>query len=279
MAPADSPSSPEPLARAPAGEPPPEEADRVPRRIEEIVQRTQRSVLEGFEGILARQVAALVEHTRRSAQATEEVLSKHADLLMARLKAALRETAEELRQRQLESVLQRLKETALAALEEARQKHVSPLLAQVQEVLGEALRRQVDQVADRVRQELRDGSASFKDYTDQLVVKMRETVAEPMARALRVQVPEYARRAGGRVLDYALAATLFCVAAVLLPVGAVQGLQQTGLPAYLTYILGGLGALGIGLVFLRLYARPQQNTASAAGGSAATAGSEKSPPL
>jgi hypothetical protein len=229
----------------------------VPRAIEELVQRTQRSVLDGMEGILARQVAALLEHTRRSAQATEEVLSKHAELLMGRLQAALRETAEELRQRQLESMLQRLKETALAALEEARQKHVGSLLAQVQAVLSEVLGWQVDQIADRVRQELREGSAAFRESADQLVGKMRESVAEPVVRALREQIPEYARRAGGRVLDFALAGTLFCLAAVLLPVGAVQGLQEAGLPAYLTDILGGLGALGIGLVFLRLYRRPE----------------------
>jgi hypothetical protein len=265
MAIADNPSSPEPLAAAHAASPAPGEADRAPRAIEELVQRTQRSVLEGIEGILTRQVAALLEHTRRSAQATEEVLSKHADLLTARLQAALRETVEELRQRQLESVLQRLKDTALAVLEEAQQKHVGPLLAQMQEVLGDVLRRQVDQVADRVRLELRDASASFKEHADQLVVRMRETVAEPVTRALGVQVPQYARRAGGRVLDYALAATLFCVAAVLLAVGAVQGLQQAGLPAYLSDILGGLGALGIGLVFLRLARRPEAEPGKAPG--------------
>jgi hypothetical protein len=208
------------------------------------------------EGVLGRQLAALLEHTRRSAQATEEVLSKHADLLLARLQAVVRETVEELRQRQLDSVLERLKETALDVLEEARQKHVGPFLAQLQEVVGEVLRRQVDQFAERARQEVRDGSLHLKEYTDELAGKMREAVTEPVARVLRVHAPEYARQAGGRILDYALAATLFCVAAVLLSVGAVQGLQQAGLPAYVSDILGGLGALTAGLVFWRISRRP-----------------------
>jgi hypothetical protein len=262
---ADDPLSAQPLADALAGAAAREEADRGLRRIEELVQRTQRSVLEGVEGVLGRQLAALLEHTRRSAQATEDALGKHADLLVARLQAALREAVEELRQRQLEAVLERLKETALAMLEEARQKHVGPLLAQLQEVVGELLRRQLDQVADRARQELRDGGAYFKEHADLLVGKMREAVTEPVARALSVQAPEYARRAGGRVLDYALAGTLFCVEAVLLPVGVVQGLQEAGLPAYLSDILGGLGALGIGLVFLRLSRRPEPEPGKAAG--------------
>jgi hypothetical protein len=48
------------------------------------------------------------------------------------------------------------------------------------------------------------------------------------------------------------------VAAVFLLVGAVQGLQLAGLPSFLTHVLCGLAALGVGLVLLRLYARTQE---------------------
>jgi hypothetical protein len=240
-----------------ADDPPPEDADGGLRRIEELVQRTQRSVLESMEGLLARQVAALVEHTRRSAQATEEVLGKHTDLLTARLQAALHETLEDIRQRQLESVLGQLKGAALGILEEARQKHVGPLVAQAQEVMSELLRRQVEQIAERARLEVRDSSDFFQEHAELFADKLRAAVAEPVERALRVHVPEYARRAGDRVLDYALAATLFCLAAVLLSVGVVQGLQHFGLPAYLSELLGGLGALGAGVLFLRLSRRSE----------------------
>jgi hypothetical protein len=51
-----------------------------------------------------------------------------------------------------------------------------------------------------------------------------------------------------------VADTLFCLAAVLLCVGGVLGLQQAGLPPYATYLLGGSVALGAGWALLRLRA-------------------------
>jgi hypothetical protein len=234
--------------------------DETMRRVEELVQRTQRSVLEGMEGLLQRQMAPLLEQVRGTLlETTDEILRRQAEPLAARLGVALRQAVEELQQKQMDPLLGRIKETVLAAVEEVGQKHAGPLLARLKESLGEAVgelvRRQMDPLLDGARRGMRDSAGFVREYADQLVGKVRDAVTEPLARVMQVLLPECARRAGGHMIDYALAATLFCVAAVFLLVGAVQGLQQAGLPTYLTYILGGLTALGTGLVFLRLYAR------------------------
>jgi hypothetical protein len=242
--------------------PVPDVPDDSMRRVEELVQRTQRSVLEGMEGILQRQTAPLLEQVRRTLlETTDEVLNRHAEPLASRLSAALREVVEELQARQLGPLLERLKQVALAAVDEVGQKHAGPLLTRLKETLrdavGDLLRRQMDPLFEGARQGMRDSADSVREYADLLVGKVREAVAEPIAQVLRVQVPEYARHAGVRLIDYVLAAVLFSLAAVFLLMGVVQGLQQAGLPTYLTYILGGLAALGTGLVFLRLYTRPR----------------------
>jgi hypothetical protein len=245
--------------------PAPEVPDDTMRRVEELVQRTQRSVLEGMEGMLQRQMTPLLEQVRRALlETTGEALSRHAEPLAARLRGALRDAVEELSARQLGPLLERLKQAVLAAVEEAGRKHAGPLLTRLKETLGEAagdlVRRQLDLLLAGARRGMPDGADHVREYADLLVGKVRDAVAEPIAQVMRVHVPGYVRRAGGRLIDYALAATLLCVAAVFLLVGAVQGLQQAGLPTYLTYLLGGLAALGAGLVFLRLYTRPAGGT-------------------
>jgi hypothetical protein len=241
-------------------EPHPEGPDGTLRQIEDLVQRTQRSLLEGLEGAVARQIGAVLEGSRRTALAhSEEVLGKHVELLVNRLRGELRTAAEELRQHHLGPLLERLRQALREAVEELRQQHLGPWLAQLQdalrEALGEVLRRELDLVVQRARQEVRAGGEFVRAQTDMLVGKVREEVAAPVLRALRDQVPGYARWVGGRVIDYALAVTLFCLATVFLLGGTVQGLEHVGLPRYLTWLLGGAGALGAGLVFLWLYGR------------------------
>jgi hypothetical protein len=238
-----------------------ESSDDTMRRVEELVQRTQRTPLEGMEGALQRQTASLLEQVRRTVlETTDELVSRHGEPLAARLRGALREAFEELQTRQLGPLLDQFNQRVLAGVDEVGQKQAGPLLARLKEALAEAVgvlvRQQMEPLLDGARRGMRDSAEPVRDYADRLVGKVRDAVAEPIAQVMRVQVPDYVRRAGGRVIDYALAATLFCVATVVLLVGAVQRRQQAGLPSYLTYILGGLTALGTGLVFLRLYARP-----------------------
>ncbi len=237
---------------------------------------------EGLGGALQREVAPLLEHTRRTVlETTEELLRSQTDLLVGRLKGMLLETAAELQERQLEPLLDRVKHTVLAVCAEVGQKYGATLLSGVRDALGEGvggvLRQQLEPVVEQARRGMRDSTDFVGEYADLLVARMRDAVTEPIARVLREDLPNYARRAGGRVVDYALAATLFCLAAVFLLVGAVQGLQYAGLPSYLTYLLGGLAALGTGLVFLRLYARPLQ-TPGATGDEPRSGRAEKPPP-
>jgi hypothetical protein len=251
----------------------PEVPDARLQRVEELVQRVQRSLLDGLEGVLQRQVPPSLEQTRRAIlETTEEVLTRHADLLTARLKDVLLETAEELEKRQLEPFLERLKQTVVAILGEVWQRYTPPLVTRLQETLSEAvregLRGQMDTVVAAVRQGLREGTEFTREQTDLLLGKVRQTVTDPLARVAREHFPEYAHWFGGRVVDYALATTLFCVAAILLLVGSVQGLQHAGVPPYLTYFLGGLGGVGAGVVFLRLstYVRRSKNGIEPPGG-------------
>jgi hypothetical protein len=247
----------------------PEAPDTTLQRVEELVQRTQRSVLEGMEGILQRQMTPLLDQLRRSVvDTTGEILNRHAEPLADGLKRALREAVEELQGRQLGPLSERIKLTLLATVEEIGQKYAAPLQAALKELLGETfgevLRRHLEPAFDGARKKMLDSASSVREYVDLLIERVRQTLAEPIAQALRVQVPSYARRVGVRVIDNALAVTLFCVAAVSLFLGSVQGLQQVGLPSYVTYLLAGLAAVGVGLVFLRLHARKSESLAEEA---------------
>ncbi|MCE9533937.1 MAG: phage holin family protein [Planctomycetes bacterium] len=220
------------------------------KKVEELVQRTQRSILEGMEGALQRQVSPLIENARRTVvDAAAEVLNKNADVFVERLKTTLLKTAEEIRERQTQPMLDSFKQTALGILEEIGKKHAATMLVQVKDALSEALGQQLNPLADRTRKGMNDGSDFVREQVDHLADRLRLAVTEP----LRDQVPDYARRAGSQLINYALSGTLFCAAAIFLVLGIVQGLQAAGLPSFLTYILGGIAALVTGLVFLRMY--------------------------
>jgi hypothetical protein len=251
----------------------PEASDAALARVEDLAQRVQRSLLEGLEGVLLRQVPPTLEHARRATLETVEgALSRQANLLTAHLKGALLETVEELEKRRLEPLLERLKQTMLTGVAEVWEKYAPLLRTRLQEALGEALReglgRQMEAVVNGVREGMREGAEFVRAQADVLLAQVREALTEPVARAARDEVPEYARWVGGRVIDYARAGTVFCVAAVFLLVGTVQGLQEAGLPPYLTHLLGGLLGVATGLIFLRLptWARKPKVRTSPQGG-------------
>ncbi|HYT90703.1 MAG TPA: hypothetical protein VEL76_18490 [Gemmataceae bacterium] len=235
----------------------PEASDATLQRVEEVAQRVQRSLLAGIEGVLLRQLPTVLEHTRSTLLETiEGALSRQANLLTAQLKSTLLDTVEELEKRRLEPFLERLKQTLFTGLAEFWEKNAPLLLTRLRESLDEALReglkRQVDAVVAGVREGVREGAEFAHTQGTLLLAQVREALTEPVARAAREDFPEYARWLGGRVIDYTRAATVFCVAAIFLMVGGVQGLQQAGMPPYLTYFLGGLAGMAAGLIFLRL---------------------------
>jgi hypothetical protein len=137
------------------------------------------------------------------------------------------------------------------------ERHATPLVNQLHAALHKALeqvvREQLGPMLERARQSLQESTQLAGQFADAVVGRLKVTVAEPTREVLREQVPEYAHWAGRRAMDYVLAAGLFCLAAVFLLVGGILGLQAVGVPPFATYLIGGLTALGSGLIVMRLF--------------------------
>lgn len=181
--------------------------------LEEVVQRTQSAVVEGVEAVIQRQMVPFLEHSRKTILATvEEAVQKHGDSLTARLKGLALDTAEELLKQQIE-----------------------PLLERARRMLVQGL----------------DNAALVQKYTDHLAGVFKQLTREAVVEVFQVQLPSYSARVGRRVVDYVVAGTLLCLAAVLLVLGLVLGLAELGVPAYATYLLGGVLAGGMAFVLIK----------------------------
>jgi hypothetical protein len=187
------------------------------RRIEALVQRTQQAVLAAVEEMLKRQLAPALDYARQAIlSAAAEMVQKEAEPLLLRVKGLTLETVEELIQRQIEPFLARTRQLVLEGLENA---------------------------------------TVVQKYTDAITNGLKTFMAETVAEVFRVHIPAYTRRAGHRVMDYAVAGTLYCLAVILLLLGGIFGLQQLGLPRYSTYLIGGAVAGGAAFLLLRFRAR------------------------
>jgi hypothetical protein len=193
---------------------PVEQPDDRSRRIEELVQRTQQAVLGGVEEIVQRQMTPFLERAGQSVRDTVDyVLRQHADSLLGRLKGVSLDAAEEMLKKLIEPFLERTRHLVLDGLE----------------------------------------NASFvQRYADRLAASLKGFLVETVAEVFQVHVPEYSRRFGRRVVDYVVAGTLYCLAAIFLTVGGILGLQQAGWPPYATFLTGGTVALVLAVVLLKL---------------------------
>jgi hypothetical protein len=200
-----------------------ESQDRI-QHIDRLVQRTQHAVLTGVEEMVRRQMEPFLDQTRQTILSTvEQMVHKHGDTLLGRVKGITLEIAEEMLLRQIEPFLDRARSLILEGLE----------------------------------------NASFaQKYADHLAAGLKKFARETVIEVLQVQVPAYSRRAGRRVLEYAVAGTLLCLAVILLLLGGIRGLQSAGVPDYATYLAGGLIAGGAGLFLLRMGSRPSTNSAT-----------------
>lgn len=162
-------------------------------------------------------------------------------------------------QRQLAPCLQEVKKMTLELIEEVGRKHGGPGLAHVQQTLTAtvtaALKTQESALWTELKPALLQGGEAVRQKTDGLVESFKQFIAMTVIEVFRVHVPDYSRWAGQRVLDYVLAGTLFCLAVVLICVGALLGLERAGFPLYATYLVTGGLALVAGLAFLKLRAR------------------------
>jgi hypothetical protein len=242
-------------------EPTPQLPDAALARIEALVQQSRQTILEGVEQLLLREVDPLLGPTRQMLlERTEAILRQQAEPMLGRIRQLLLETLAEMAHRQLEPLVDRTRQMIMLVVEDTIQRHASPLVGQLrtalQQMLEEVVPRQMEPLLERARAGMQESAQLATQVTDAMVGRLKVTVAEPAAEMVREQVPVYAHAAGRRLLDYVLAATLFSLTAIFLLIGVVLGLQQAGLPPFATYILGGLAALGGGLLFLRLSSRP-----------------------
>jgi hypothetical protein len=184
-------------------------------------------------------------------------------------RAAAVQDIEQAFQRQMEPLLQRLKLVTLDVIDEVGRKHGGPLLAQVRQAAAETtavlLRAELAALVERVTPAVREGSAAVRRDADQLLGELKHFINQTVVEAFQVHVPEYSRWAGQRVLDYFLAGTLFCLAAVLLCVGGILALQWAGLPPFAAYLLGGGAALAAGVVLLNLRSQHWRGTTGGPG--------------
>ena len=166
-------------------------------------------------------------------------------------------------QRQMEPFLQRVKQMTLEIVDEVGQKHGNPLFVQVRgillETVGGILKTEVAAQLDKLRPAIADGSDTIRKSADNLLADMKQFITKTVVDVFQVHVPNYSSRAGRRMIDYFLAGTLLCLAAVLLFVGGILGLKHFGVDDYLAYLIGGAGALTVGMIYLKVRARKWRN--------------------
>jgi hypothetical protein len=166
-------------------------------------------------------------------------------------------------QRQMEPFLQRVKQVTLEIVDEVGQKHGNPLFVQVRgillETVGGILKTEVAARLDKLRPAIVEGSDAVRNSADNLLKDMKEFITKTVVDVFQVHVPNYSSRAGRRMIDYFLAGTLLCLAAVLLFVGGILGLKHFGVDDYLAYLIGGAGALTVGMIYLKVRARKWRN--------------------
>jgi hypothetical protein len=223
-----------------------------------LLRQTREGFLDGLEQIMLRQVDPVLERTKQMMlSSTEALVREQAEPLLAKLRQVLLEALSEAAQRQLEPVVIRIHDLALHVTEEIIQKHAAPLVAQMrtafQESVDEVVKRQMRPILDRARECMHESVNIATQLVDVIVARLQLTVAQPTAQMVRAELPQYARWAGRRTLDVALAATLCCLAAIFLLIGGVLGLEEVGLRPFASYTIGGVAALVSGLVFLRLF--------------------------
>jgi len=162
-------------------------------------------------------------------------------------------------QRQMEPFLERVKQMTLEIVDEVSHKHGSPFLVQVRQTLvetvGVMLKTEVAARLDKLRPAVIEGSDHLRETGNNMLADLKQFITNTVANVFQKQVPEYSSWAGRRMIDYFLAGTLLCLSAVFLCVGAIKTLEHFELPTYLAFLIGGAGALAVGMVYLKVRAR------------------------
>jgi hypothetical protein len=162
-------------------------------------------------------------------------------------------------QRQMEPLLLQVKQVALEVIDDVGRKHGNPLLGQVRQTLvetvGVLLKAELPALLEQLKPAVREGGEAVRHNADSLIADLKQFITTTVVEVFRVHVPEYSRWVGRRMIDYIVATTLFCLAAVLGCVGLILGLERAGLPAYATYLIGGGVAAAAAIALLKLRPR------------------------
>lgn len=162
-------------------------------------------------------------------------------------------------QHQMGPFLKQVKQMTLEAIDEISQKHGSPLLAQLRQTLietvGVMLKMEVTALLEQMKPAVREGGDAVRKNAAGLTEDLKQFITKTVVEVFQLHVPEYSRRAGQRAIDYFLSGTLFCLAAVLLCLGSILGLEEAGLAPFAAYLIGGGAALAAGFAFLKLRSR------------------------
>lgn len=160
---------------------------------------------------------------------------------------------------EMEPFLQRVKQVTLEVIDEVGRRHGDTLLVQLRQIVvetvGVMLKAEATTLLDRLKPAMIEGSDAVRQNTEGLLADLKSFITQTVAETFRVHVPEYSCWAGQRIIDYVLAGTLFGLAAILLCIGGIYGLQHLGLPPFATYLTGGLSALSAGWLFLKFRSR------------------------
>jgi hypothetical protein len=154
-----------------------------------------------------------------------------------------------------ETFLERTKQAILTAIEETIRRHGGALLAEVRQTLQAAVEGLVAAQVEKMVEQLKPGGDTARRVAEGWLRELREFADATVGDLFDQRVPEYSRRAGQWVIDYALAGSLFAIAAVLLFVGGILALHELGVPAYAATLACGVVALGFGYWLLRSRAR------------------------
>lgn len=170
---------------------------------------------------------------------------------VAELESALQRNVEPL----LDKLRQAARQAIAGAIEEVVRRYGTGLGDEVRQTLRSAMDELVKAQVGRLVAEFAPSGDAARRLADGLHQELRDFANTTLRELFETRLPEYSRWAGGRVLDHALAGLLFAVAAVLLFAGGVLGLQQAGVPPFVTYLIGGVAALGLGFALLKARSR------------------------
>jgi hypothetical protein len=218
-----------------------------------LADQLRASLVQTLEDVQRRQMEPFFDKTREMILASiDEVTQKHLRPLAEQLRQTLLQTAEELQKRQLDPLLEQTRKFLLGVADELRDKYTKPLADQVKKAMLET----VDEMRQKHAEPFLGVAREMLDrlnvtLREQLLVSLRVTLLDPLQDILNKRFPPMMQGAGARALDIVIAGTLFCVAAVLVSVGIVLGLQRLGVPDWITFLGVGLAALLVGLIFYR----------------------------